>query len=302
MKVLVTGGSGFVGTTLCARLLGAGHEVTVLTRSPKGAERLPPGAAPLVGDPTTPGEWQDTAAAQDAFINLAGASIFNRWSESYKELLRSSRILTTRNLVEAIGKRPSDAEPAVLVSASAVGYYGPRGGEELSEDSPPGSDFLASLCMDWEGETLQAREHGARVVCARFGIVLGPGGGALGQMLPLFRLGLGGPLGDGRQWFSWIHQQDLVEALIFCLEKQMSGPANCTAPAPVTNRELAATLGRVLHRPAFLPAPGLAIRLLMGEMGSIVLTGQRVLPQALLRAGFTFKYPELEGALRDLLQ
>ncbi|MCF8034338.1 MAG: TIGR01777 family oxidoreductase [Desulfarculaceae bacterium] len=301
MKVLVTGGSGFVGTTLCARLLEAGHEVSVLTRSQKGAERLPQGVAPLLGDPTAQGPWQDQAAAHDAFVNLAGASIFNRWSMEYKALIRSSRILTTRNLVQAMGRRPEGSAPAVLVSASAVGYYGPRGDEELSEDDQPGSDFLASVCMDWEGEALQARDLGARVVCARFGIVLGTGGGALGQMLPLFRLGLGGPLGSGQQWFSWIHQQDLVGALIFCLEKDMSGPANCCAPAPVTNRELAASLGRVLHRPAFLPAPGFAIKLAMGEMGSMVLTGQRVLPQALLRAGFSFQFPELEGALRDLL-
>ncbi|MCB2228773.1 MAG: TIGR01777 family oxidoreductase [Desulfarculaceae bacterium] len=301
MKVFVTGGSGFVGTTLCARLAEAGHVVTVLTRSEKGAERLPKGVAACLGDPTAQGPWQETAAEHDAFVNLAGASIFNRWSMEYKALIRSSRVLCTRNLVEAMGRRPGDAAPAVLVSASAVGYYGPRGDQELSEEAPPGSDFLAEVCKAWEDEAAQARQHGARVVTTRFGIVLGPGGGALGQMLPLFRLGLGGPLGSGKQWFSWIHQADLVEALLFCLEKEMSGPANCTAPQPVQNRELAASLGRVLHRPAFLPAPGFAIRLAMGEMGSIVLTGQRVVPQALMRAGFTFQFPELDGALKDLL-
>ena len=301
MQVFVTGGSGFVGTTLCTRLVKAGHSVTVLTRSQKAAERLPPGVEPCLGDPTRPGPWQERAAEHDAFVNLAGASIFNRWSQEYKELIRSSRIDTTRNLVQAMGRRPRDAGPAVLVSASAVGYYGPQGDQELGEDSPPGDDFLATLCRDWEAEARRARELGALVVTARFGIVLGSRGGALGQMLPMFRKGLGGRLGSGGQWLSWIHQQDLVRALIFCLEKDLSGPANCTAPSPATNQELTKALGRVLGRPTILPAPGFAIKLVMGEMGSIVLTGQRVLPTALLGAGFTFEFSELEGALKDLL-
>ncbi|MBU4276207.1 MAG: TIGR01777 family oxidoreductase [Proteobacteria bacterium] len=301
MKVFVTGGSGFVGTTLCARLTAGGHAVTVLTRSDKGAARLPAGVDACVGDPTASGPWQEVAAQCDALVNLAGAGIFSRWSSEYKALIRASRIDTTRNLVEAISRRQGD-DPPVLVSASAVGYYGPRGDEELSEQSPPGEDFLAGVCREWEAEAQAAAQFGARVVCARFGIVLGSGGGALGQMLPLFKLGLGGPLGSGKQWFSWVHQADLVQALLFCLTQNLSGAANCCAPAPVRNREFARTLGRVLGRPAILPAPGFAVRLAMGEMGSVVLTGQRVIPQALTRAGFTFQFPELEGALRDLLQ
>jgi uncharacterized protein (TIGR01777 family) len=300
MKVFVTGGSGFVGRALCSRLAKAGSQVTVLTRSEKAAARLPPGVTPCLGDPTAPGGWQEEAASHDAFVNLAGASIFNRWSKSYKALLRSSRLLTTRNLVQAMARRRA-SRPPVLVSASAVGFYGPRGGEELDEDSPPGNDFLARLCLDWEAEANQAGELGARVVTARLGIVLGAGGGALGRMLPAFRLGLGGPLGGGGQWFSWIHRQDLVDALIFCLEKEIKGPANCCAPEPVTNREMSKTLGRVLGKPAFLPVPGLAVKLALGEMGSVVLTGQKVLPRALLRAGFSFRHPELAGALQDLL-
>lgn len=300
MKVLVTGGSGFVGTALCASLVTAGHEVTVLTRGDKGAGRLPAGVEACVGDPTAPGPWQEVAAGHDAFVNLAGAGIFSRWTPEHKKLIRSSRVDSTRNLVDAMARRRS-GQGAVLVSASAVGYYGPRGGEELSEEAPPGEDFLAGVCKQWEAEAQAAARLGARVVCARFGIVLGGGGGALGQMLPLFRLGLGGPLGSGRQCFSWIHVADLVTALLFCLENEMSGAANCCAPSPVTNREFTRTLGRVLRRPAFLPAPGFAVRLAMGEMGSVVLTGQRVIPQALMRAGFSFQFPELEGALRDLL-
>ncbi|MCF8042784.1 MAG: TIGR01777 family oxidoreductase [Desulfarculaceae bacterium] len=301
MKVFVTGGSGFVGTTLCARLTAEGHAVTVLTRSEKGAARLPAGVQACVGDPTAPGDWQATASAHDAFVNLAGASIFSRWSSEYKALIRASRIDTTRNLVAAISRRSGEGAP-VLVSASAVGYYGPRGDEELSEQSQPGGDFLAGVCREWEAEAQAATQFGARVVCTRFGIVLGSGGGALGQMLPLFKLGLGGPLGGGRQWFSWVHQADLVRALLFCLTNEMSGAANCCSPGPVTNREFTRTLGRVLGRPAILPAPGFAVRLAMGEMGSVVLTGQRVIPQALTRAGFSFQFPELEGALRDLVK
>ncbi len=266
MKVFVTGGSGFVGRALVSRLLEAGSQVTVLTRSDKAAARLPPGAAPCRGDPTAPGGWQEAAASHDAFVNLAGASIFHRWSRSYKDLLRSSRLLTTRNLVQAMAKRRA-SRPPVLVSASAVGFYGPRGGQELDEGSPPGNDFLARLCLDWEAGANQARELGARVVTARLGIVLGPGGGALGRMLPAFRLGLGGPLGGGGQWFSWIHRHDLADALVFCLEKEIKGPVNCCAPEPVTNREMSTTLGRVLGKPAFLPVPGLAVKLALGEMG-----------------------------------
>lgn len=301
MRVFVAGGSGFVGTTLCARLKAAGHAVTVLTRSGKEAKRLPAGVEACLGYPAAPGPWQATATAHDALVNLAGANIFSRWNDEYKALIRASRIDTTRNLVEAVSRRKG-GKPPVLVSASAVGYYGPRGDEELSEQSPPGGDFLAKVCQEWEAEAQAAARFGARVVCARFGIVLGGGGGALGRMLPLFKLGLGGPLGTGKQWFSWIHQADLAEALLFCLESRMSGAVNCCAPAPVRNREFTRTLGRVLGRPAVLPAPGFAVRLALGEMGSVVLTGQRVIPRALTRAGFSFQFPEMEGALRDLLK
>ncbi len=298
MKVLVTGGSGFVGTALCQGLMQAGHQVTVLSRNEKSAARLASGVTPLVGDPTSPGAWQDGVAGHQGFINLAGASIFGRWTEDYKALLRNSRILTTKNLVEAMARAE---EPTVLLSASAVGYYGFRGDEELDESSPPGEDFLARLGIDWEAEAEPASLLGARVVRTRFGIVLGRGGGALGQMLPIFKKGLGGPLGNGRQWFSWIHLDDLVAALIFCLEDGISGPANCTAPNPVTNREFSKALGRAVHRPAFLGAPAFAVKLAMGEFGSVLLEGQRVLPKALLEAGFEFRFPTIDQALTDLV-
>ena len=301
MDIFVTGGSGFVGAALCQGLRDQGHQVTVLTRSARAAAALPAGVGACLGDPTQPGAWQNEAARHQGFVNLAGASIFNRWSDDYKRLILDSRIKTTRHLVQAIGLRQA-GDRAVLVSASAVGYYGFRGDEELDESSPPGEDFLASVCRAWEDEAMAAEGYGARVVRARFGIVLGDGGGALEKMLPLFRAGLGGPLGSGRQWFSWIHRRDLAAALLFCLaDPNLAGPVNCAAPGPVTNRALAKALGRALGRPAFLPAPGFAIRLALGEFGSVLLEGQRVLPRALLAAGFAFALPSLEAALADLL-
>ncbi|MEW5913386.1 MAG: TIGR01777 family oxidoreductase [Thermodesulfobacteriota bacterium] len=298
MQVLVTGGSGFIGRTLCRRLMEGGHQVSVLSRSPEAAARLPQGARAIIGDPSRSGDWQAQAAAHQGFVNLAGASIFGRWNPDYKALLRSSRILTTRHLVEAVAKAPG---PKVLVSASAVGYYGFHQDEELDESSPPGGDFLAQLCVDWEAEALLAARRGARVVITRFGIVLGQGGGALSQMLPLFRFGLGGILGSGRQWFSWIHQADLAAAIVFCLERELAGAVNCTAPAPVTNRQLTKALAKAVHRPAFLPAPALAVKLLLGELGTVLLEGQRVLPRRIMQAGFQFRFPTIQAALEDLL-
>ncbi|MFH1057844.1 MAG: TIGR01777 family oxidoreductase [Pseudomonadota bacterium] len=301
MDIFVTGGSGFVGRALCAGLRDQGHQVTVLTRSAQAAAALPAGVGSCLGDPTLPGPWQGEAARPRGFFNLAGASIFHRWTADYKRLILDSRLKTTRHLVQAIGMRQT-GDQAVLVSASAVGYYGFRGDEELDESSPAGEDFLASVCRAWEHEAQGAEAFGARVVRARFGIVLGESGGALEKMLPLFRLGLGGPLGSGRQWFSWVHRRDLAAALLSCLaDARLTGPVNCTAPHPVTNRTLAQAMGRALGRPAFLPAPGFAIRLALGELGSVLLNGQRVLPRTLLAAGFAFSQPDLAGALADIL-
>ncbi|MGD8561612.1 MAG: TIGR01777 family oxidoreductase [Desulfarculaceae bacterium] len=302
MDIFITGGSGFVGQTLVPRLAHAGHSITILTRNTDThPDHLAKGVGVCLGDPSQPGPWQKEAAQHQALINLAGASIFGRWTEEYKEKIRSSRLDTTRNLVKAI-EDCQEVEKPVLISASAVGYYGFHGDEELDESAGPGADFLARLCQDWEAEALKARESGARVVCTRFGIILGPKGGALGQMLPQFKLGLGGRLGSGRQWLSWIHIEDLAEAILFCLEwRQSPAAVNFTAPHPVTNRELTRSLARVLRRPAFLPAPALAVRLVLGEFGSVLLKGQRVLPRALTQAGFSFRFPALDQALENLL-
>lgn len=294
MKVFIVGGTGFVGVNLANRLRTRGDEVTVLGRLPGRPGGLDPGVEVVVGDATEPGDWQRRLAGHETVVNLAGASIFTRWTDRAKAAIRRSRILTTRNVVAAL---PAGGG-VTLVSTSAVGYYGFHGDEELGEDAPPGDDFLARLCVDWEAEAQRAGERGARVAVARFGIVLGPGGGVLGQMAPLFRAFLGGPLGSGRQWFSWIHVEDLFGALAHLVgRRESSGAYNFTAPGPVTNRALTRELGRVLRRPAILPAPAFAVRLALGEFGDVLLEGQRVLPRRLLAEGFRFAHPDLRGAL-----
>ncbi|MCX8118385.1 MAG: TIGR01777 family oxidoreductase [Desulfobacterota bacterium] len=300
MKILMTGGTGFVGTRLIDRLTQEGHEITVLTRSLQGGRRAPSGVSYLEGDPTRRGPWQQAVQAHDAVINLAGASIFSKWTEEHKRAIRESRILTTQNVVEAIPV--ASRKPFTLFSTSAVGYYGFCGDEELTEDSPPGDDFLARIAVEWEAEALKAEEKGTRVVLTRFGIVLGEKGGALGQMIPLFKKFLGGPIGSGKQWFSWIHIEDLAEAFVFLIEHpEISGPVNLCSPNPVRNRDLAKALGEVLGRPSFMPAPAFMIKLVLGEFGSVILEGQRVFPKRLLEGGFVFKYPRIGEALRSLV-
>ena len=233
-------------------------------------------------------------------INLAGASIFSRWTEKNKRAIRQSRILTTRNLVEGID--PTRARGMTLFSTSAVGYYGFHGDEELTEGSPPGNDFLARIAADWEAEALKAEEKGARVVMTRFGIVLGKGGGALGQMIPLFRKFIGGPIGSGQQWLSWIHMEDLTEGFLFFLKHpEISGPVNLCSPNPVRNRDLTKGLGKALKRPSFIRAPGFMIKLVLGEFGSVVLKGQRIIPARLLESGFVFNYPDIGKALENIV-
>jgi len=299
MKVFMTGGTGFVGTYLAKRFLSEGHSVTILTTSAAEQALKINGLSYLEGNPTLEGEWQKAVAGHDVIINLAGASIFSRWTEKQKNILRSSRMLTTRNLVTAL---PQDASHITFFSTSAVGYYGFHADEELTEASPAGTDFLARLAEDWEREALKAQQKGARVIITRFGIVLGKSGGALGQMIPLFKFFLGGPLGSGRQWFSWIHMHDLADAFIFLLtKKDISGPVNVCSPQPVRNRELGDAIGRVLHRPSFMPAPGFMIKLILGEFGSVLLEGQRVIPRRLLDAGFKFRYPDIDEALKSIV-
>jgi len=301
MKILITGGTGFVGTQLTSRLLREGHEISVLTRLQKGTESRVPSVSYLQSDPTQRGNWQSAINDHDVIINLAGASIFSRWTEETKRAIRESRILTTRNLVEGID--PKRAKSMTLFSTSAVGYYGFHGDEELVEDSPPGNDFLARMAVEWEAEALKAGEKGSRVVITRFGIVLGKEGGALSQMIPLFRKFIGGPIGSGRQWFSWVHVGDLTEAFVFLIGRpEISGPVNLCSPNPVRNRDFAKALGKILKRPSFIPAPGFMVKLVLGEFGSVILEGQRVVPRRLLKNGFVFRYPEIEKAIGSIVK
>jgi len=300
MNILMTGGTGFVGTALASRFLQEGHTVTILVRPMGESGRRFTGISYLQGDPNQKGLWQEVLKDQDTIVNLAGASIFSRWTDEYKRILRESRINTTRNIVEGLVSSPE--KKITLFSTSAVGYYGFHGDEALDESSPPGSDFLAHLAVDWEAEAQKAADKGVRVVITRFGIVLGEKGGALGQMVPLFQRFVGGAVGSGQQWFSWIHMQDLVEAFVFLLKHQkITGAVNLCAPGPVKNLDLAKSLGRVLQRPSFMPAPGFMIKLVLGEFGSVILKGQRVIPRRLLESGFTFQYPDIDSALKNIL-
>lgn len=301
MKVFVTGGTGFVGTNLTKKLVENGHQLTLLTRRIREDRPLPAGADYLEGDPTRPGPWQDRVSEHEVIINLAGTSIFRRWTKSAKKSIRESRILTTQHLVDALSSR--QGMETHFFSTSAVGYYGFHGDETLDEQSLPGEDFLASLSVEWESLAMKAETFGVRVVPLRFGIVLGQDGGALRQMIPLFKWYLGSPLGNGKQWFSWIHVDDLAHIYMYLMEEQdISGPVNCMAPNPVTNGELTKALGEALKRPTFMPpVPAIAMKLIMGEFGSILVKGQKVLPKRLLDKGFHFRFPEIQGALKDLL-
>ena len=300
MKILITGGTGFVGTQLTSRLIQDENKVTILTRSGKGPEKGAAGISYLQGDPTQKGPWQEAIKNHDAVINLAGASIFRKWTEEHKKAIRESRVNTTRNIVEGIP--PQSQQQFTLFSTSAVGYYGFCGDEELTEESHHGDDFLAKISVEWEREGLNARDKGVRVVISRFGIVMGEKGGALSQMIPLFKKYIGGPIGSGKQWFSWIHIKDLAEAFVFMTKRpEISGPVNVCSPNPVRNKDLAKALGKALHRPSFIPAPGFMVKWVLGEFGSVILEGQRVLPQRLLESGFVFQYPDIERALQSIV-
>lgn len=301
MRIFVTGGTGFVGSHLTRFLVGRGHDITILSRSGSRGP-VERGVQFVKGDPMAPGPWQEEVAKHDGVINLAGASIFTPWTAKARRMILDSRILTTRHIVEALAGVQSGK---VLLSTSAVGFYGGHLDDEvLDEHSPPGTDFLAEVGVQWEREALRAKDSGARVAICRFGVVLGKGGGALDKMVPPFKWFMGSTLGSGKQWFSWIHQTDLEAAIAFILEgSSISGPVNCVAPNPVRNRELTETLAEALHRPLIMPAvPGFALRVVMGEFAQeVLLKGQRAVPRVLQEAGFHFRYPTLRQALENLL-
>lgn len=295
MNILVTGGTGFIGAALLPALQAAGHQVTVLTRD-AGNAKLPLGVTAIE-------RLGMLATAPDAVINLAGENLGGRrWNARSKQLFVDSRIGTTTRLLDAIKRWPTP--PTVLVNGSAIGWYGPRGDEVLTENSAPGEGFAAELCAKWEAVATSAETLGVRVACVRIGIVLGLPGGALGQMLPPFKLGLGGRLGSGRQWMSWVHRDDLVALMLRLVEDDsLRGAFNGTAPEPVRNADFTRALGRALKRPAVLPMPGFALRTLVGEMADeLLLQGQQVRPERALAAGFTFRYPTLDAALAQVLK
>lgn len=298
MQILIAGGTGFIGKALCRRLWQEGHDLTVLSRQPPERIRR------LCGEAVTPLaslKALSKKARFDAVINLAGESIAaRRWTEARKKLLWDSRVGLTADLVEFIAG--AETRPAVLVSGSAVGYYGNRGDEFLDETSPGADDFGHRLCADWEAAALRAREHGVRVCLLRTGLVVGKDGGFLQRMLLPFKLGLGGRIGDGRQWMSWVHLDDHVAMTLHLLaHSALEGPFNATAPNPVTNREFTETLARVLQRPALFPVPAALLRLALGEMAELLLGGQRVLPKRFGEEAFPFRYERLEDALRQAL-
>ncbi len=299
MKIVIAGGSGFLGRPLSWELAARGHEVVVLTR---GAARTDRGVRHVTWTADdTPGLWQAEIDGADGVVNLAGAGIADkRWSAARKQALRDSRVLATRGLVSAI--RGAAARPRVLLSGSAVGFYGPQpdDGPALDESAPPGSDFLSTLAVDWEAEAHAASALGCRVVILRTGIVLARDGGALRKLIPPFRFFVGGPIGSGRQALSWIHRDDWVALVVWLLRHdEATGVFNGTAPEPATNAVFSTALGRALGRPSWLPMPGFALKILVGEMaGPALLAGQRVVPQRALAMGFTFQFPEIMAAMR----
>ncbi|MBN2160874.1 MAG: TIGR01777 family oxidoreductase [Spirochaetes bacterium] len=300
MKFFITGGLGFVGRKLSEILVRERHQVTVVERNPGGKPPPPPGVSVIAADASRSGSWQDILAQHDAVINLAGVSIFTRWSKSKKDEIYNSRILITRNVVDALKARKN--KKTLFFSTSAVGYYGFHGDEAMTESSPSGDDFLARVCRDWEAEAMAAESYGVRVVITRFGVVLGRNGGALDVLSGIFRLRLGNRLGSGSQWFSWIHEDDLASLFLFLINNgNISGPFNCTSPGPVTNSVLTRALNKALGTiPLVPPAPGFLMKLALGEFGDFLLKGQKAVPQRLIEAGFGFTHTDIRKALADL--
>jgi len=298
MHVAITGASGLIGRALARRLSAEGHTLTLLFRRPENERNLPKGAKAAFFDAFAsppPG----LLSGVDAVVNLVGEPISKRWTPELKRRALESRVESTRKILQA----SREASVKALINASAVGYYGPHGDEVLDEEAPPGSDFLAQVCRAWEEAALPARQAGMRLVLVRIGVVLSPEGGALKTMLPAFKLGVGGPLGSGAQYMSWIHLDDVVALLAHALSRpDLDGPLNGTAPHPVTNGDFSRALAAAVRRPARVRTPAFALKLALGEMSAIVLTGQRVVPKRALASGFTFAHPTLEEALRNLLR
>jgi len=305
MKVAIAGATGFVGSRLVERLHSEGHSVLVLARDSERARRVFPASAYpnleiVAYTPAESGDWQTSIAGCDSVVNLAGVPIAEeKWTAARKQAILDSRKLTTAKLVEAIAL--ANSKPSVLVSTSAIGYYGTSETAEFDETSPAGDDFLAAVCQEWEAAAQPVKDMGTRLAILRFGIILGKGG-ALAKMLPPFKLFAGGPIGTGKQWFSWIHRDDVVNLILYALQNpQIEGVLNATAPNPVRMNEFCETLGAVLQRPSWLPVPAFALEFLLGDGAKVVLEGQKVLPKGTLASGFQYQYPTLKLALEEIL-
>lgn len=298
MKVFITGGSGFVGKVFSRHFLDKGYRVWATGTSSVHSLNGRGNFHYIQADTSQKGEWQEVLQEVNIIINLAGRNIFRRWTPSYKKQIYDSRILTTKNLVSALPEH----QKITFFSASAAGFYGSRGDEILSEETKPGDGFLADVCVDWEKEAFKATEKGARVIAMRLGVILGKEGGALQKMVPAFRFFVGGPLGDGKHWFPWIHIDDLLSAIQFLVEKPgIDGPVNFCSPGPVRYEQFATALGKALKRPSFFKTPEFIIRMIMGELGEALLASQRPVPAKLSASGFRFRFPDIESALSDIL-
>lgn len=301
MKIILTGGSGFIGSRLVEKLASGGHEVIVLTRDPASFKMAKYSTIKAKQwDGKTPGTWVSDVDGADAVMNFAGESIGGkRWTSKQKEKILNSRIDATRALVDAM--KQAKKKPAVLVNASAVGYYGPIEDAEVTEEHPPGNDFLAHVCKRWEQEARAAEQLGVRVVLLRQGVVIDKGGGALEKMALPFKMFVGGPVGSGRQWFPWIHRDDAANIAIFAAENStLAGPVNVVAPDIMRMKQFSKALGRAMHRPSLTPVPGFVLKVALGEMSEMLLTGQRVVPARLSAAGYSFLFPQLDRALREI--
>ncbi len=301
MRVIVTGGSGLIGRALVDSLASDSHEVIVLSRNPDAVKNLPKGACAEKWDGQTALGWGKFVSGVDAIVNLAGATISEKWTEAHKQEIRASRVIAGKAIVEAV--KAAEKKPRGVVQSSAVGYYGPRGAEEITEDSRAGNDFLASVCKDWEASTAELDTMGIRRAIIRTGVVLDKNGGALPKMVMPVKMFVGGALGSGKQFFPWIHLHDEVAAIRWLIDNaQARGVYNLSAPQPLTNKAFTRAIGKVLGRPTFMPVPAFAMHAMFGEMSTLLLDGQREIPARLLKEGFKFKFTDAEAALRDVLK
>ncbi len=302
MKVFITGGTGLIGKLLVKRLLERGDDVIVLTRNAEKARKFFVDKVVVVeGNPSEPGEWQKEISGTDAIINLAGEPVTKkRWNDKEKKRIYDSRINAANSVVQGI--KNAEIKPKVLINASAVGYYGFQKDErEINENETSGRDFLAKLCVEWEDAARIAEKDGIRVVRLRIGIVFAENGGALSKMVTPFKLYAGGPIGNGKQWLPWIHIDDIIGLILFSLDNEVSGVFNATAPNPVKMKSFAETMGKITHRPSWLPVPSITLKATLGEVADVITSGQRAIPQRALEKGYEFEFPDLEGALKNLL-